>query len=92
MATPSKDPPLYCRDAFELFSVAFERLAAEFAEPLTEVNFALAGRRVRARILGHAVQSTRYFPGRRRHYGDICFLIIRDFREMRMRVSCRLGP
>jgi hypothetical protein len=52
MATPSEDPPLYCRDAFEFFSVAFERLAAEFAEQLTEVDFALAGRRVRARILG----------------------------------------
>ena len=52
MATPSEDPPLYCRDAFELFSVAFERLADEFAEQLTEVDFALAGRRVRARILG----------------------------------------
>src|SRR5436309_3506517 len=52
MAAPSEDPPLYCRDAFELFSVAFERLAAELAEQLTEVDFALAGRRVRARILG----------------------------------------
>ena len=85
MTTPSEHPPLYCRDAFELFSVAFERMAAEFGEQLTEVDFALAGRRVRARILGHAVQSTRYFPGRRLHYGDICFLIIRDVREMRTR-------
>ncbi|HXJ83237.1 MAG TPA: hypothetical protein VMS64_31700 [Candidatus Methylomirabilis sp.] len=45
-------PPLYCRDAFELFSVAFERLAQEFGAQLTDVDIALAGRRVRARILG----------------------------------------
>jgi len=52
MATPSAHRQLYCRDAFELFSEAFERMAHEFGEQLTEVDFVLAGRRVRARILG----------------------------------------
>jgi hypothetical protein len=52
MTTPPAHPPLYCRDAFELFCVAFERMAHEFGEHLTEMDFALAGRRVHARILG----------------------------------------
>lgn len=52
MTTPFEGLPLYCRDAFELFSVAFERMAEEFGEQLTEVDFAVAGRHVRARILG----------------------------------------
>jgi hypothetical protein len=52
MTTPSERSPLYCRDAFELFSVAFERMANEFGEQLTQADFALAGRRVRVRILG----------------------------------------
>jgi hypothetical protein len=44
--------PLYCRDVFDLFSAAFERMSAEFGAELTELDFTLAGRRVRGRFLG----------------------------------------
>ena len=49
---PSDDRLLYCRDVFELFSRAFERLAGEVGEQLTEVDVTLGGRRVRVRVLG----------------------------------------
>ena len=52
MSTAPAAPTLACRDVFELFSAAFQRLCGEHPESVTELDFSLAGRHVRGRFLG----------------------------------------